>query len=103
MVAGAFKILSVPVTAKEDAHNCSSHSKFGERKVEFTVLAILIVFAVYYIKVIVKPFLSLLISNCRSWYKQTNGLQKKSLEQLKKDSETLTKLELAKLYKTPEY
>ena len=77
-----------------------SKARFGEKKVEFTLLAIIVIFLVFYFKLVVWPGLAKL---CSRKERQVNAVQKRSLDQYKKECEILTKLELAKLVKTPEY
>ena len=38
-----------------EASICSSKARFGEKKVEFTLLAIIVIFLVFYVKLVVFP------------------------------------------------
>ena len=75
--------------------------RFGEKKVEFTLLAIIVIFQVFYLKLAIWPCLVAKLRFRNELH--VNAVQKRSLDQFNKECETLTKQELAKLLKTPEY
>ncbi len=98
----SYKILQQLFTVEShDSGTCVGGSRFGEKKVEFTLLAIIVIFLVFYFKLVVWPVL--VAKLCSRKERQVNAVQKRTLEQYNKECEILTKLELAKLVKTPDY
>ena len=75
--------------------------QFGEKKVEFTLLAIIVIFQVFYLKLAIWPCLVAKLRSRNEFH--VNAVQKRSLDQFNRECETLTKQELAKLVKTLEY
>ncbi len=67
-----YKIYELFTLEKAESSLCPSQSRFGEKKVEFTLLAVIVVFLVLYVKVVVLPYLKQII--CSKKEKQTNGL-----------------------------